>query len=55
MPQKINCSNCGKMLYEGEILKSPQDVIKKFDGTCPNCKIKLKFNAENVKVIPHNE
>ena len=52
MPQKIQCSTCKEVLYEGELLKSPQDIIKKFDGKCPKCKKALKFNSDGVNVTP---
>jgi hypothetical protein len=55
MPQKITCSECEKVLYEGDVLKAPQDVIKKFEGTCPVCGKDLEFNAENVVVSPSDE
>ena len=50
LPQKILCSSCKEVLYEGDLLKSPQDVIKRFDGRCPNCKKDLKFSTEDVEV-----
>lgn len=52
MPQKIICATCKEVLYEGELLKSPQDVIKKFEGRCPKCKKDLKFKTESVDVHP---
>ncbi|MCW4050572.1 MAG: endonuclease Q family protein [Candidatus Bathyarchaeota archaeon] len=52
MPQKINCRECGEVLYEGDLLKSPQDVIKKFEGVCPKCKKELSFMTNAVKVQP---
>jgi phage FluMu protein Com len=54
MPQKIICKECGEVLYEGELLKSPQDVIKKFEGRCPNCGKDLNFATDAVKVQPCN-
>jgi hypothetical protein len=50
MPQKVVCSDCKEVLYEGDLLKSPQDIIKKFEGYCPKCNKKLVFSGENVKV-----
>jgi len=50
LPQKIVCSACKEVLYEGELLKSPQDVIKKFEGKCPKCKKDLKFKMESVEI-----
>lgn len=54
LPQKIICATCKEVLYEGELLKSPQDVIKKFEGRCPKCKKDLKFKTESVDVHPWN-
>jgi hypothetical protein len=52
LPQKIVCKSCKEVLYEGELLKSPQDIIKKFEGKCPKCKKDLKFSTEGVEVKP---
>jgi len=55
MPQEIVCSNCGYKLYEGNILKSPQDIIKKFDGRCPECNKDLSFSSGGVDIKPSSE
>jgi hypothetical protein len=55
LPQKIVCSGCKEVLYEGELLKSPQDVIKKYEGHCPKCKKELRFSTDGVVVTPHEE
>jgi len=52
VPQKVICKNCGEILYEGDLLKSPQDVIKKFEGKCPKCGNELGFEGEAVQVKP---
>ena len=52
MPQTVKCSDCGYLLYEGDILKSPQDVIKKYGGRCPHCNKRLAFSSESVTVTP---
>lgn len=52
MPQKIVCKKCEEVLYEGDLLKSPQDLIKKLEGICPNCGSELKFSTEDVTVSP---
>lgn len=52
MPQRILCSECGEVLYEGDLLKSPQDVIKKFEGRCPICGKELNFDTNSVTVKP---
>lgn len=50
MPQRILCANCKEVLYDGELLKSPQDVIKKYEGRCPKCKKELSFSTDGVLV-----
>jgi len=55
IPQGIVCSECGHCLYKGEILKSPQDIIKKYDGRCPNCNKKLDFSPSGVTVTSCEE
>jgi hypothetical protein len=55
LPLKVTCAECNHMLYEGDILKSPQDIIKKFDGLCPRCNRKLSFEANAISISPYNE
>ncbi len=55
MPQKITCSECDYTLYEGDILKSPLDIVKKFDGKCPNCGKPLGFTTDGVVISPCDE
>ena len=50
MPQEIICSGCGYVLYEGEILRSPQDIIKKYEGKCPNCGKSLVIDIVNITI-----
>jgi len=52
MPQKVVCSECGTVLYEGDILKSPRDILKKHNGRCPECDKKLNFSSDKVNVTP---
>jgi len=52
LPQKIVCKSCKEVLYSGDLLKSPQDVIKKYEGKCPKCKKKLRFSTDGVEVLP---
>lgn len=52
MPQRILCKECNEVLYEGDLLKSPQDVIKKFEGKCPACGKDLSFETNAVSVKP---
>lgn len=53
MPQKVTCAECNHILYEGDTLKSPQDIIKKYDGNCPKCDRKLGFNVNAVRIYPN--
>lgn len=55
MPQRVSCSECNHLLYEGDILKSPQDILKKYDGRCPNCNRKLGFTTGAVSIYPCEE
>jgi RNase P subunit RPR2 len=52
VPQRVVCRECGEVLYEGDLLKSPQDIIKKFEGKCPKCGKDLGFDYESVDVKP---
>ena len=55
MPQKVVCNKCGEVLYDGEILRAPKDIIKKFESCCPKCKKDLVFDAEKVDIMPHDQ
>ena len=55
MPQRVTCSECSHLLYEGDILKSPQDIVKKYDGRCPNCGKKLDFSTKGLSIYPCEE
>jgi len=50
MPQRIICSGCGYVFYEGNTVKSPNDVIKEYGGKCPKCGKNLKFTVDSVEV-----
>ena len=52
MPQRILCKECNEVLYDGDLLKSPLDVIKKFEGKCPKCGKDLAFETDAVAVKP---
>ena len=36
-PQTVECSKCGKVLYEGQVLKPIDQIIKSYKGKCPSC------------------
>ena len=50
MPQKVVCRDCNYVLYEGDELKPPDDIIQKHDGKCPNCGRKLSIVPQKVEV-----
>jgi len=52
MPQKVLCSKCGAILYEGLELTPPDEIVQRFNGKCPRCGKKLSFNPTNVDVKP---
>jgi DNA-directed RNA polymerase subunit M/transcription elongation factor TFIIS len=55
MPQKIFCSECGSILYHGLELETPNEIIQRHNGICPQCKKKLEFETEKVKIVPFEE
>lgn len=52
MPQQVNCHGCGAILYEGEELKSPEEILQMHEGKCPECGEKLGLTPENIEVKP---
>ncbi|MGA2783315.1 MAG: hypothetical protein ABSF09_01265 [Candidatus Bathyarchaeia archaeon] len=55
MPQKIVCGDCGSILYHGLELETPIEIIQRHNGLCPQCKKKLEFETEKLKIVPHEE
>jgi len=53
MPQRVICSECAHVLYEGDNLRSPQDIAKKYEGRCPSCGKILKASMESVSIYPY--
>jgi len=52
LPQKVNCDKCGAVLYEGEELKSPEEIIQMHNGRCPKCGRELSLTPIKVEVKP---
>ncbi|RJS74829.1 hypothetical protein CW712_05815 [Candidatus Bathyarchaeota archaeon] len=52
MPQLVNCHKCGAVLYQGEELKSPEEILQMHDGKCPKCGNKLSLTPKNIDVKP---
>lgn len=55
LPQKIFCTECGSILYDGLELETPTEIIQRHNGLCPQCKRKLEFDTEKVKIAPFEE
>jgi RNase P subunit RPR2 len=55
MPQRIICSGCSYVLYEGSVFSPPVEVIQQYNCTCPNCGRKLSFLPLNIDVKPVNK
>jgi len=52
LPQKIQCSKCGEVLYTGIELETPSETIQRNGGYCPKCGKKLGFEIETLKIGP---
>ncbi|MFW6117585.1 MAG: hypothetical protein ACOC6G_03275, partial [Thermoproteota archaeon] len=52
MPQRVVCGECGYVLYEGEDLKTPSEILDQYDGECPECHHKLSLAPSDVEVKP---
>ena len=52
MPQQVNCHECGATLYQGEELKSPEEILQMHEGKCPKCGEKMGLTPQNVEVKP---
>jgi len=50
MPQKIICGSCNEVLYEGNDLKLPEELVQQFKGTCPKCGKRLSFDPRNIEI-----
>ena len=52
MTQKILCTGCNTILYEGFELESPLEIILRNNGVCPRCGKKLYFDPDIIKIEP---
>jgi len=55
LTQEFLCSECNHILYKGDILKTPQDIIRKFEGNCPNCGKELNLEEIEVEITSLDE
>jgi DNA-directed RNA polymerase subunit RPC12/RpoP len=44
------CEKCAFVLYEGELLKAPYEIIEEYEGKCPRCGKKLSYIPRTVQV-----
>ena len=50
LPQKVNCHKCGHVLYQGEELRSPEEILQANEGACPKCGAKLSLAPLSINV-----
>ncbi|MGD8564947.1 MAG: hypothetical protein PVF96_01195 [Candidatus Bathyarchaeota archaeon] len=55
MPQRVTCQKCGCVLYEDNELKTPEEILHKHDGKCPECGRKLALMPLDIEVKPAEE
>jgi hypothetical protein len=55
MPQKILCTGCNTVLYDGFELESPLEILQRNNGVCPKCGRRLGFNPDTIKIVPMSE
>jgi len=51
MPQKIFCTKCNGILYQGLEVKSPYVIFDRHGGKCPYCHEKLEIDLKKIGVI----
>ena len=54
MPQRAICEGCGKVLYFGLELRSLEEIVRSFNGRCPECGKKLVVDLSKVKIALHD-
>ncbi len=52
MPQRVVCHGCGQVLYEGQELRPPDEILQQHGGNCPKCGRKLSLLPIDVEVKP---
>jgi hypothetical protein len=46
------CQKCNFLLYEGNSLKPPDEILNNHNGKCPKCGKRLSLVPKNVEVLP---
>jgi len=52
LPQLVLCRDCGAILYQGEDIKTPDEVIEMHNGKCPKCGRTLSIIPHKIEVKP---
>ncbi|MDH5390931.1 MAG: hypothetical protein OEX10_07250 [Candidatus Bathyarchaeota archaeon] len=55
MPLTILCQRCGTILYEGEEMKPPYELLLELNGRCPVCNRRLSRIPQSFEVKPIEE
>lgn len=50
VPQRVICSVCKTVLYEGLELEPPIEIIQRNNGSCPKCGRKLDYDSNSLKL-----
>jgi len=50
MPLRVTYHKCGFVLYDGEEMKTPDEIINSYDGRCHNCRKKLSYIPIKVEI-----
>ena len=50
LPQRIRCEKCGAILYEDTEVKTPYEIVQRYDGRCPKCGRRLSSIPINVEI-----
>lgn len=55
MTLTVHCDKCRAVLYEGEQLKPPYEIIGSHDGRCPKCSRRLTTIPRSFEVRPTSQ
>jgi len=50
LPQQVKCDGCGAILYEGDELKSPEEILQMHNGKCPKCGRSLSLTPKRIEI-----
>jgi len=55
VPQRVSCSSCGTVLYEGFEILRPIEVMQRYNGLCPQCQKRLDFDLSRIRITAVEE